>query len=686
MKNLSLCSKALAGALLLLACAYPPSVSAQPDASPGKLLRLRGGAVDPADSLAHASRDRLRQTPVGEDVVGIVQLRGRASPEAAAQLRARGLEVLAYQPDDAYIVRGTPEALEAAAGNRSVRWSGELLPEHRIAPGVRAKADAGAPSELLELALWPGEDSARTIERLEVLGATGIVPRQAREQGARILFELAPSFAAQLAELAEVAWIEPAPQLTRRVNLSRAVVQSGTGTLVPLWDNGLLGEGQIVGHIDGDIDMAMCYFRDDETTGNTPGPDHRKVVAFYGGLHPGDDFGTRHGTASAAVIAAFATTPTMTFDNAGVAPMARLVHSYDLDISGSGNNASTLKAEFLKHRDDGARIHSNSWGDDSTTVYTFWCQDIDSFMYENEDHLVVFAVTNTSTLKSPENAKNVLAVGASRQFPLVDSHFSGGIGPTNDGRRKPETYAPGEGILMARRNTFCDVLAQSGTSFAAPAVAGAAALAREYYMRGYYPTGTPTPGDEFTPTGALLKATLLNASRDMTGVAGYPSNREGWGLLEADRALHFAGEDRKLLLFDVRHNEGFSAAPDTRQHLVEVTSGTEELRITLVWSDPPAANGANPALINNLNLVALSPFSEEYLGNVFSGGVSTTGGSADGVNTVEQILIPNPEAGVWQVTVEAASLPMGPQGYAVVASGAVTAPPPTRVEHWWIIE
>ena len=48
-------------------------------------------------------------------------------------------------------------------------------------------------------------------------------------------------------------------------------------------------------------------------------------------------------------------------------------------------------------------------------------------------------------------------------------------------------------------------------------------------MDGFYPSGAPVMGDGFTPTGALIKATLLNSGVDMTGEAGYPTFLEGWG-------------------------------------------------------------------------------------------------------------------------------------------------------------
>lgn len=50
---------------------------------------------------------------------------------------------------------------------------------------------------------------------------------------------------------------------------------------------------------------------------------------------------------------------------------------------------------------------------------------------------------------------------------------------------------------------------------ATPVAAASAALIRQYYMDGFYPSGTKTAADSFRPTGALLKATLINSAVPM---------------------------------------------------------------------------------------------------------------------------------------------------------------------------
>ncbi|NIP86542.1 MAG: hypothetical protein GTO03_13630, partial [Planctomycetales bacterium] len=52
------------------------------------------------------------------------------------------------------------------------------------------------------------------------------------------------------------------------------------------------------------------------------------------------------------------------------------------------------------HHSQGARVHTNSWGDDTTTDYNSLCRGFDRFCYENEDDLVCVAETNSTQLKN----------------------------------------------------------------------------------------------------------------------------------------------------------------------------------------------------------------------------------------------------------------------------------------------
>ncbi len=624
-------------------------------------LYLRSGVVD-----ASIPRGGLEQL-AGQGGRFVIQLDGPMTPARRAALGEAGVVLGDYLPINSYIATFSGADAVGLAGLGFVRWHAPFDPAWKLAPDLGKRKVTtndrlffeGLGISALVVDLFEDADVTEAVQAILAIndqtdvvsvGSVGTQPQ---------LHVLAPTeMVKQLATIDGVQFVEDAPEVTFRNATTTWIIQSNVSGQTPLWDAGLHGEGQILGHIDGKININHCSFVDPE--GDPPGPNHRKIAAYNTTL--GSNF---HGTHTAGTAAG---DNGVNGDTRGMAYMARIA----FDTIPSFNETSFYNT-LTQHEGQGARVHTNSWGNDNTTNYDGMTRAIDRFSYDYEDNLVTFAVTNQSLLKNPENAKNVLAVGASRDTPSQHNHCSGGRGPTSDGRRKPEVYAPGCSTRSASASTSCSTTTATGTSMASPAIAGIGLLIRQYYSEGFYPSGAANGGDAFIPSGALIKGSLINASVDMTGVSGYPSNREGWGRLLADNALYFTGDTRTLWAMDVRNASGMNTG-ESVEYPIEVLGVGEQFRVTMVFTDPAASAGANFAAINDLDLEVVSPSGSLYKGNVFSGGVSTTGGTKDDRNNVEQVHLDFPELGTWTVRINGAAVNVGTQGYALVVTGEVAEP------------
>jgi len=593
----------------------------------------------------------------------VLQLDGPLTPERRERLEDAGVDVGVYLPMHAYVVRLHNADAQKVGQLGFVRWHHRYEDGWKLSPELETRDFSDEARRMKEaqgvrrvdVTLFRGVELVEAIAELEgMLGDFSHLRTARMGDDTMVRLEMRTDQLDALKAATVVRFVEPSPDVQLRNNTVRWIVQSNAANVTPMYDAGIRGEGQIIGIIDSRVNESHCSFNDSASVG----PNHRKILAYN------TSFGSAfHGTHVAGTAVGDAGSDA---DTRGVAYEAKMTFHTTPSFSDSA-----LYSRLQLHHNQGARIHTNSWGDDGTTAYNGLPRGIDRFSYDFEESLVLFAVTNGSSLRNPENAKNVLAVGASQDTPAQSGHCTGGDGPTADGRRKPEIYAPGCGTLSAS-GSGCSTSSATGTSMASPAVAGAAALARQYFVEGYYPTGFANPSEGFTPTGALIKATLLNSTVDMTSVPGFPSNREGWGRLLLDNALALGDEPRRLLVEEVRNAEGLSTG-EFVEVPVEVIDNRLQLNVTAVWTEPPASSGASVATINDLDLVVISPSGETYVGNDFSGGFSVLGNSRDDKNNVEQVRLQDPEQGTWIVRMEGSAVNVGTQGFAIAVSGGLEA-------------
>jgi subtilisin-like proprotein convertase family protein len=389
----------------------------------------------------------------------------------------------------------------------------------------------------------------------------------------------------------------------------------------------------------------------------------------------------------------------------GVAPRVRIGSSKIFDCN--GNLAITFSPTVVANAAyaDGARISNNSWGfANNYGGYNADSQEYDSLVRDsqpatggNQPMVEVFAAGNQGnrvgdglpagvesddgygSVIAPATAKNVITVGASegvRSIPVitdcgVPNTFANNAkdildyssrGPTDDLRQKPDLVAPGTHLTGASPqhgaydgaetcnpqfpagNAFYSLI--SGTSQAAPGVAGAAALFRDWYSR-----------TRPAPSPALTKAVLVTSASDLSGgsngkgalTSSAPNADQGWGRVNLGSAISATGRayvDQSVTLAN-------SGTSDRRSY--QVSNPASRVRVTLAWTDAPAMVDANPALVNNLDLV-VSAGGRRYLGNVMAGGTSRVGGTPDTRNNVESVVLPAGIAGRLSVEVRGSNI------------------------------
>lgn len=252
--------------------------------------------------------------------------------------------------------------------------------------------------------------------------------------------------------------------------------------------------------------------------------------------NPYDDNG--HGTHVAGIIGGDGTASNGLYR--GIAPRCNIIGVKVLNHKGNGNANDVLEGILwiIRNKDRynirivnisvGATTEKN--GDEDSRLV----KGVNS-LWENGIVVVVAAGNNgpnPQSISIPGISRKVITVGASDDNIATEvsgsraSNYSG-RGPTLACIRKPDIVAPGSNIVSCNglRSVSNDILfskraekelnqytSKSGTSMATPIVSGSIAL-----LLSRYP--------ELTNKDVKLK--LRSSGTDL----GYPSNKQGWGLL-----------------------------------------------------------------------------------------------------------------------------------------------------------
>ncbi len=346
------------------------------------------------------------------------------------------------------------------------------------------------------------------------------------------------------------------------------------------------------------------------------------------------------------------------------------------------------------------RIQSDSWGSPGD-AYDVQAWMVDAYAWSHPDFLMLFAAgnegPNAMTIDSPATAKDAVAVGgvcnpdaASSACPGAQNDLASfsSRGPTVDGRLKPDIVATADGYSATSSgspfdcptynagNSACTLPDHgwAGTSYATPAAAAAAAIIRQYFTQGWYPSRSPVAADAFDPSAALLRAMLLASGAQVTGsgtsAAAWPNDNQGFGRVLLSNVLPLPGDPSDTEVVD---NTAGLVTGQGMTYTFHVVGGAASAKFVLAWTDYPGTLGAAKALVNDLDLQVTAPDGTVYRGNnfgSFASGQSVPGGTFDSTNSEEAVLLKRPIPGDWTVQVVGADVPVGPQPFALVAAGS----------------
>ncbi|MBD3284994.1 S8 family serine peptidase [candidate division WOR-3 bacterium] len=600
----------------------------------------------------------------------LVHFGHRVSEDDRMLLESEGLIVEGYIRHGAFLVYGEPESARRLLASGIIDWYGAYLARDKIEPVLQGREDIVE----MEVMLFPGADFEKTIEDFRDLGAE-IISASENEYNGKLIIKLITIFLFDAASLDGVRWIEPTYEIDWDNDQCQWVIQTWVEGNRRVWEMGLDGEGVIGSTSDTGIRTDHIAFRDSTISITDWGdyPEHRKIVAYKPstlGACFGDDHSSGHGTHTAGTVCGDDSYWGGTSVYNGMAPKTRL---YFVDLGGNGNT-EVFPADYRDlwgmpqegNEAGHAKFISNSWS--VGFGYNSHAWESDYFAWEHPEFLIIgTAGNNDPEIGAPKTAKNIMTVGATLNGTQANyAAWYSNPGPAPDGRIKPTIVAPGTDVNSASASGPSGYHKLTGTSMACPAVAGGVALLTQYFRDGWYPSGSPNPGNGFDPSAALLKALVVaSADADFPGVT-IPNNKIGWGRLDIDSVLYFSGDTRKLYLLD--DTTGLVITERTCFQIT-IQSADYPLRVCLVWTDPPPEMCALKQLVNNLDLEVEEPGGKIYKGNNLQMSWSQSHGSADYVNVVELVRIKEPDEGNWTITVKGTDIPQGPQPFSVVATG-----------------
>jgi hypothetical protein len=597
----------------------------------------------------------------------LIQLSEPLNPVIEQDLKARGVELLEYIPENTWKALVPADALAAVWTLACVQAIGNIYPVDKFPVHVLERGPAPfsrhAGGSITMLVSFFRDVPFSRVKAI-LVDIDGITAQTDFISGRRVLLKIPEAKLAALAEYDEVSWIENRPLPKKSDNANAAALSNiddlhtvpysldGQAVPIAMWDGG-------------------------EVKADHPDLSGRVTVVDTGPV----DWHATH------VAGTMISAGTGNLGAKGMAPTAG-VYSYDYydDVPMEMHAAAGVYNALLANHSWGyiTGWHYEYYADD----YWVWFGDENFGAYTSTSRAWDQAIVDTGLIivKSAGNdrndvgdelrtghyhygdpetlyfdyhpsdgiyecigqigsSKNVITVGSVGDYGGM-SHYSS-YGPTDDGRIKPDLMANGEALTSTcTPDPYCIM---SGTSQATPVVCGSIALIAQRYEQ----------LTSMYPAPEVIKALLVGTAFEL-GEKG-PDYGFGWGLVDAKSAVDLVEKGSPIIRTDSIENGEVLAYPLT------ITSRDKVVQVTLAWTDPAGSPAANEALVNDIDLELVDPQSAVHLPWVLDK-FNPSQPAAKGVNTVdntEQVQVNFPTPGTWTIRVKGASI-QGSQSFALV--------------------
>ncbi len=640
-------------------------------------IRLRYAEFDPAAATPHVPASLAAHA---SSRIWIVQFHATPRPADRVALESRGLAILRYVPDHAYVVRA-PEGLNPAA-IPGVRWAGPYHGAYKLDASLLAAALAPqhahpAPTrcgiEFLE------SGAPHQVELDAVLRTMGSHVEAFNPPGYRVEALLTPAQIAAIACLDAVSFIDPAGPMGADMDIVRPL----SGATYLETQIGATGQGVRGEVLDVGIDLGHPAFQNPPPLlhgPNAPTPSHAFPYAIVFANDPLDPL-TR-GMLPDRQQGIFAWYGQFTTFGGGLPFLEHLKELVDPN--------KQYKGVFI----------TSSVGSAQISTYSTISAEMDDVLFRVDIAMSQSMSNLNNTSARPQAwAKNIIAVGGINHNNTLTREDDGGSGASfgyaADGRMKPDVAHVYDNVQTISPTPPTPPYSQfSGTSSSTPIVAGHLGLICQLWHEEYFPGfGGGASVFHDRPRASTIRALLVNSAYQYDWTTGTGPNtgitrhKQGWGMPDLQPLLDRAPSTFVVNETDVLLPQGI------RTYHLDVPPGETAFKATMVYMDPQG----NPAVqtqhrVNDLTLRVISPGGLVYWGNwgltAPTGGPghgiwSQSGGTPDTKNVIENVFVQDPRPGQWTIEVSAPELVMDARletpeidaDFALVVSGVLVDEP-----------